>query len=290
MSWRNIKIFALAILIVLNGLFLWLVSNQFVTMGKFTDEEIDNVIKILDNGNIHVEKSLINQEKISPNAYKGKLEFSKLLDIWDNVYSNVSNELNVISGRSREGKVSIDTELDFNFISIIRPGEYSFDDSLFENTGFDPNYYLDSFNTAVFGEKFFDYVKVKLTCVGLYTDEDGLEYVKFRQTYDSNVINEGDINCVFVGGKLIYAEGFLLAIAPNNTISTNCVDILSILVKENGRIKTETNDEKTIVNIVNGLSYVKTKDTFYLVPTYRIIYADTNESVYDAITGEYLGS
>ena len=290
MSWRNLKIFALAVLIVINAVFMWLVSTQYSAIGKYTDEEIDNVVKILENNNIHIQKSIIDKEKKSPSAYEGKIDINKLISIWDDVYSNVSYELNVISGRSREGNVSINNDMLFTFVSLIRPGKYTFDKELFERVGNEAEGYLESFRTAVFGDKFFEKVKVHLVCTGKYTDENGFEYVRFQQVYNGYVVNEGDINCVFIGGKMIYAEGLLIALEPNKMLSTDCVDILSVLVKENGRVSNDSSEERTITRIVNGVSYVKNvKDSYYLVPTYRLIYSDETESVYDAITGDYLG-
>ena len=283
MSWRNLKIFALAVLIVINAVFMWLVSTQYSAIGKYTDEEIDNVVKILENNNIHIQKSIIDKEKKSPSAYEGKIDINKLISIWDDVYSNESYELNVMSGRSREGNVAINNDMLFTFVSLIRPGKYTFDKELFEPIGNEAEVYLESFRTAVFGDKFFEKVKVHLVCTGKYTDENGFEYGKLiGQNFKRN--------CVFIGGKMIYAEGLLIALEPNKMLSTDCVDILSVLVKENGRVSNDSPKERTITRIVNGVSYVKNvKDSYYLVPTYRLIYSDETESVYDAITGDYLG-
>ena len=290
MSWRNIRIFGLAVLIVLNAVFMYLVSTQYSAIGRYTDEEIDNAVMILDNGHLHIDKSLIEKEKKSPVAYDGKIDINKLISIWDEVYSNVSYDLDVISGRSREGKISINSDLEFSFVSIIRPGEYSFDDSKFEEVGEEAETYYESFKTAVFGDKFFEKTNTELQCVGTYTEENGFVYAKFKQLYDGLIVHEGDIRCVFIGGKMIYAEGLLVAVDTDNVLTTNCVDILSILVRENGRVNTEENIDKSIVSIKNGLSFVDaSRDKFYLVPTYRIIYSDETESVYDAVTGDYLG-
>ena len=49
MSWRNLKIFALAVLIVINAVFMWLVSTQYSAIGKYTDEEIADLEKDLLN-------------------------------------------------------------------------------------------------------------------------------------------------------------------------------------------------------------------------------------------------
>ena len=89
---------------------------------------------------------------------------------------------------------------------------------------------------------------------------------------------------------MIYAEGLLVAINTDRHRTTNCVDILSILVRENGRVNAEDDHDRTIVSIENGLSFVKaSREKFYFVPTYRIIYSDETESVYDAVTGDFLG-
>ena len=289
MSWRNIRIFGLAVLIVLNAVFMYLVSTQYSAIGRYTDEEIDNTVKILENGNIHMDKSLIEKEKQSPVAFEGKVDINKLRSIWDEVYSNVVLELNEITGRSREGKISINSDLMFTFVSIIRPGEYSFDESKFGKIGEDADAYYESFKTAVFGDKFLELISTKLICTETYTDENGFVYIKFEQYYDGLKIHEGDINCVFIGGKMIYAEGLLMAINTDDQLTTNSVDVLSILVRENGRVSSEENLERTIVTIANGLSFVKAnREKLYLVPTYRIIYSDETESVYDAVTGDYL--
>ena len=125
---------------------------------------------------------------------------------------------------------------------------------------------------------------------GCKSNDNGFVYTKFKQYYDGQIIHEGDINCVFIGGKMIYAEGLLVAIDKDRTLTTNCVDILSILVRENGRVSAEEKIERTIVSIENGLSFVKaSREKYYLVPTYRIVYSDNTESVYDAVTGDYLG-
>ena len=289
MSWRNIRIFGLAVLIVLNAVFMYLVSTQYSAIGRYTDEEIDNTVIILENGNIHIDRSLIEKEKNSPEAYDGKIDINRLRNIWDEVYSNVVFELDEITGRSREGKISINSDLMFTFVSIIRPGEYSFDESKFEKIGEEANTYYESFKTAIFGDKFLEKISTKLVCTGIYSDDNGFVYTKFEQYYDGQIIHEGDINCVFIGGKMIYAEGLLLAIDKDRTLTTNCVDILSILVRENGRVNSEENHDRTIVSIENGLSFVKAnREKFYLVPTYRIIYSDNTESVYDAVTGDFL--
>ena len=88
MSWKNLKTFAIVVLLIMNVFFGTEVYRQYKRMNYYSEKEINSVTELLSESGIYVNEDILRAKKLSIPAYmrtSSDVELLSALRLFGNV-------------------------------------------------------------------------------------------------------------------------------------------------------------------------------------------------------------
>lgn len=294
MSWKNIKIYALIILIVMNVIVAALLISSGVSDKYYDGGSIDNLLSVLKKDDIIIEESNIPREKISLSVHETKFEQSSLLTVAE-IISGAEGKLSdeSVICENENGRFTINNDFSFSYF-----------------TGFVPD---DTIRKSVVGSKSilkqYEDIGIAFMKISEVQKCDFNTKSQRRTTYAIETLyrcNDGTYETIIseylgsykTGNKLrivthdnvvIFAEGTMMFVLPQSTFSVKNYDILTILTSEKNYFSKVEHDVMTVDSIEYG--YELCFDVFgtgFLIPVCNISYITGILHSYDLVTGEMI--
>lgn len=137
---------------------------------------------------------------------------------------------------------------------------------------------------------------VSLGIKAAYYDKESKKYVVYAyQICEDCAIEDGDIRLILsggiTGGNVEYASGTVVWLVGANKYSSELIDQLNILFKEREYSESEGDETdgetRTITSVASEycVNWNAQRDTFYLIPAWRIEYLSGITRIHNAING-----
>lgn len=290
MSWKNLRLFAVIILLLANAALFAAVYTDYVNKNYYNENDIYEMRILLRSAGIEMDIDAMSSKRVDPSVH-----------FTEYTADDVKLAVSVLSG----GDVTYESG---EYIAYGNGGRYvvSSDLSLeFSVDGYEPHSYISSIYEAktvrkiqgVF-EKFLNVKKISRAfgkrdsasqsyiADTLFIDNNNVYYATFYE-YIDGIKTSNKIDAAISDGMVIYASGTFSLIPPTRIYSADTLDFMTFLVFEKRYFESvETERAPVLENI--SCEYERYTDMFgalYLIPVCRISYSDGMLRTYDMITG-----
>lgn len=312
MEWRKIKSIVILFLLCVSIFFIVMIDIQYKSNFLLDSESIDNLVSILNNDGISVERSVIPDNIYSLNVYEGAYTDK----YYANTYEYLSGEKEYMPIATADGAV--------RFIRKENQGGEE-GDSIYEFSGLF-GFKYSNFASAEYSDIKQDYKEISLNnsrkkkLVRLineflfhsygksgegfnadidnvyYDSQSGIYYIEFIQKIGAVGLNGFDFIALTDGETVYRLEGNVLFSIPYNSYKVSSYDQVNILMKEKNYIDTEyiSADSRvkaviTDMSIGYIISWNSKRNIYYLIPSWKISYADGTERIRNSVTGTLYG-
>ena len=308
MKQNLIKTFAIIILAAIN-LFLLISLTNHSSQIKYYDEElISATVEYMKTNGMIADDSLIPRRRESFSVFAGVYDVSLILRDTDkffpsggvSVYALPSGA--VLLTDAEGGYARFGTNMDLKFRAAGYDGDFAPTSGAVTSE-------------AALDERLENEIKAFLSPVGvntgagalsanvvgaLYCEESGVSAVECREASDGIPMYGFTVTVYLKDGEIIGADGKWCFNPPSSKINAETQDVISILINESGRLRTEykaalKEDPAAlmpayIVSGINANYYIYSDDdgNVYFVPVYVISYKDRSGSVYNTVSGRMI--
>lgn len=307
MSWKNLKIFAIAVLFVMNLFFGIEVYMQNKRMNFYSEKEIASVRGLLSESGLQVKEDYLRAKKVSPPAYMRRYGDGELLASVKSVFGNVESDgdaLTAVSGgiyrfgagdgfeyRSSEDSPLPEEILENGNVSAIFMFD-SYSERL--EAAMKKVMRIESINALPQNKKA---EKTSASLYRLYVTDDGKYFVSVFLQYIGKMQTSQAFSLVIdADGNVVSGNGTFSLLLPTEKLKTDCVDLLTILFDEK-RWADEyfSQPAQSTEQKKNGLElsalyysydvYHAANGAEYYVPVINLIYSDGTSHSYNLIDG-----
>lgn len=301
MSWKNLKTFAIIVLLIMNVFFGTEVYRQYKRMNYYSEKEISSVTELLSESGIYVNEDILRAKKLSIPAYmrtSSDVELLSALRLFGNV--SRSGEKYIVSNGYKTWSFGNDGSFEYRSaenvsmpVSLIESGTVS--------AVFMIDEYTERLEAAMNGIICFDNINALPANKGakpshaelyrLYTDRDTGYYVAmFLQYTDKMQTSQAFYLLIDENGEVLSGEGSISLLLPNEKLKTDCVDLLTVFFDEKRWADAYFSSGKTGRLLLSELYYsydiYRLSDgSEYYVPTVNLIYSDGTVHSYNMIDG-----
>lgn len=301
MSWKNLKTFAIAVLLIMNVFFGTEVYRQYKRMNYYSEKEISSVTELLSESGISVNEDILRAKKISVPAYMRTSEEAELLSAL-RLFGNVSRDGEKYTASGDCGKWSFGSDGSFEYRAAEdAPMPVSLMESGTVSAVFMIDKYTEKLETAMKSIICFDDINALSANKGakpshaelyrLYTDRDTGYYIAmFLQYMGEMQTSRAFYLLVNEAGEVLSGEGSISLLLPDEKLKTDCVDLLTVLFDEKRWADVYLSSGRTGRLSLSELYY--SYDIYrlgdnpeYYVPTVNLIYSDGTVRSYNMIDG-----
>lgn len=301
MSWKNLKTFAIAILVAMNAFFLYSLIERTHAVQYYDDKLIDSATEIFRESNLYVDRSFLTARQVSLPVYTGTVS-----DVFFDDLSKKMESAGYIAEYGPGGMhfIGANDEYyignDFAFLYFTeedspKPSELLLNGAFIkrENPDFsEVEKIIQTFLSALSipeQEKKFAY---ELDFTDFYTS--GTESVVCVMQKINGKDTENRLYLLLSEGHVIAADGFFALTSPQRRLSTQTVGMMEILFSEKNylderyRESGEISRENMILSSVK-ISYAVYFDadgSFYFVPVRTLVYQNGESRTYNDVSGE----
>jgi len=304
MSWKNLKILAIIILIVMDSFFLFSLIKRTRSAQYYDDALIDSAISVFRESSFYVDRKFLSAKKVSPSIYSGETGEDSLSAVSQALSEAGYSARDDLSGTwfiGEKGEFFIGN--DFSFLYL-------------ENDMTEKPSVMLSEGGYIEKEKNGRFDSIRRT-VETFLKENGLisgaagKKIGYEICFTDYYISGGDsIVCVtqkldgrdtgnriyllVSGDRIVAADGFFAVVMPDRKLSAETVGIMDILFSEKNyfdkvyRESGAVSRENRILSSV-GYSYEVFFDAegrFYYVPICSVTYQNGESRAYNCVTGK----
>ncbi len=297
MSWKNLKIFAIVTLLVMDIIFAVCVAERKLSVLYYEDSLVDSAVTVFAESGLHVDRSFLKKRKTRPAVYLGTTDSSArrqmIRTMQENGFSPKEDE-GGIRFLGENGEFFFGDDLTFSYFAA-------------EDTKSPVEMLQEGFWTAVSDAeettRLMETVSEFLNGYGLITDG----FSKYRYDVDcENVYRLGDetiLHCVqyldgmplhngfslYVSdGQIVSAEGIFAVLLPNEKKSAENIGVMNVLFEEKSYIDALTENQNFTLSSISysyGL-YFDADGTFYLIPLCEVAYTNGEKRTYNFVSGK----
>ncbi|MBQ8497614.1 MAG: hypothetical protein IJ489_09200 [Clostridia bacterium] len=298
MSWKNLKIFAIITLLVMDIVFAFFVIERRYSVSYYDDTLIDSAITVFSASDLHVDRSFLEAKKKMPAVYTGKITstlFSEVTEAMERGGYQIQEDTGGMRFVGETDEFFFGNDFIFTYISAegIKLPSVLLEEGLWVALS-DGEEKTSVFQTAI------DFLKSKalisdtfahysydISCRYVYR-LGGNYIVHLIQSVDGMALESG-LYLLISDGNVTCADGTFSILLPKDKKSAENADLLNILFAEKAYIASL--DKNTSDYTVSDISYsyglyFDSDDTFYLIPLCKITYLNGEERVYNFVSGK----
>ncbi len=307
MSWKQLKTLAIAILVLMNGIFLFLISQRNHSASYYDEDLIDSALEVFHQSEMYVDRAFLSEKKPTFPVYSGVVPTGanmRSLSVVKTIEKAGFSLLEESGGVRLTGKTAefyFADDFEFHFFErgayerpsdLLRSGRYvslSEEDDAYEKAL--------SASMAFFTQYGFLSDEAERLGYGIELREvffSGSEQiVTFSQTIQGVLIHE-EITLLVLGGKVAAADGVFASVMPASEESAELCDPLALLFLEKAylddRFRAEGGFAYTPM-VLKALRYsyavyFDAEGAFYLVPICEISYHGGESRTYNCVSGQ----
>ncbi|MBQ7897374.1 MAG: hypothetical protein IJ323_03010 [Clostridia bacterium] len=281
MKSSSLKILLALLFLLVSAFFVFKISGLYASKNIFTDEEITEAVKVINEKGVKIKAEAVIKEKNVPNVIK--LEFNSLSSesIAKRLMRGEYGSFTIPSGFSYTNdteSLSFSNNYDLEYIYLpSKVTEADITDALKSVNGTEEK---GKKSVKKLSETFFkninsDPYEVSLKLKKSVT-KGSLTYLEAVQCVDSYEIEGAGVIVALSSDKPVYISGKLFFAESYNDYETDAFDSINIL------FEIEKSDvEIQSMELIYAVVFDK-KSSVYLTPSYRFSYSDEGVQIYDA--------
>ncbi|MBR5188213.1 MAG: hypothetical protein IKW18_07070 [Clostridia bacterium] len=296
MHWKDLKTLAIAVLLIVDAVFIFVILKHRHTEIYYPKNLIDSSISVFETSGLYVDRSFLTKKKERLPVYQGVLYSDGL--------SKAAKSL------SQQGYLRQIDEKGIHLIGAEDAYFFGYDFSFSYHTQEDaekPSQSLHTEDNVLLeeGERksacvriSADFLKALLPDNGKFEYDLGCnavygigeEYIAVFSVYLENIKTENEIYCRISNEKVSAADGLLCTVLPSARKKAENIGLCNLLFEEKAYIDALDESERKLSYILKDVSYSYgvyfDGNVFYLIPLCRITYEDGENRTYNFISGE----
>lgn len=303
MNFRNIKIFFILLLLILNTYLLYNYTFSEKSISRIDTDAIQNVVSLLESSGIIIDPQTIPYNYPDADIIESEFDSKYYENLATAISSSERESINIMPDNSikmimRNGDLfTLDRRFGFEFIAKSSSVNESLKIEDFSNESSDPDTNITKeeqkiINAFVYPNTVSEqHTPFSYEITGIYTDSSR-KAVYLSQTIDGIYIRDHNICIELENTKVTRARGTWFFPASSEKYSYDLYDQLSVLFEEieykNSQINAEynnTNEETSNTYTINEMAFSyciywsSAQDRLFFIPAWKIV-ADTGETRY----------
>lgn len=266
-----------------NIFFLTEYKSYYEAINFYSEEEIENAVKVLNENNSPVKSSAIPRKKISLNVLKLNINEEYMNKAAKAVMKsqNTSFALPNGTGYSNDDETLIFFEgctFEYSYKTTTAPNGDFFKDCEKNVSSDNAQRYIDMLRENFFTSAITDSNKISFNGIS-YREKDGLSYLKAYQTINDIRIDKNEIVAIFNGKTLMYLAGNMFFSTQTSQYKAETLDPINVL------FNTKKGDEAITEIETIYFPVITESGSFYLTPSYKFVRENGKYDVWDATSG-----
>ena len=302
MSWKNLKILAIVILIVMDSFFLFSLIKRTRSAWYYDAALIDSAISVFRESSFYVDRKFLSAKKASIPVYTGTVEkdfLSAVSQTLSEAGYSVKTELGGTRFVGARGEFFLGNDFSFFYFendriekpsAILSEGGY-----LRQEAGVGVERFRQTAETFLKDNALFSSKKglgYEICYTDYYLSEDGC-IVCVMQKLDGRD-TENRIYQLIIEDRVVAADGSFAMADPDSKLSAETVGLMDILFSEKNYFDEEYKEsgavsrENRILSSVNYsyAVYFDADGRFYYVPICTVTYQNGESRAYNYVTGK----
>ncbi len=304
MSWKQLRTFAIAILSVMNAIFLFLVVQRNYRATHYERALIASAVEVLQQSEIYVPEELLSGAIVSLPVYTGKSEAENLHELavvraLSGMGYQIADEPGGIRCSNAVGEFFFGDDFGFTYSER---GRYDRPSDLLATERYillteDRSYkesalrvvmsFLEKYSFISGGDTGYEF-----SYADVYSS--GVNYIVTLSQNIDGVPIHGDICVMVSGGRVVSADGIFATERPITREKAETVDILNILFAEKAFVDDEYRAGGSFSYTPRVISevrysyavYFDASGAFYLVPLCKVCYVGGESRTYNCVSGK----
>ena len=298
MSWKNLKILAIVILIVMDSFFLFSLVKRTRSARYYDDTLIDSVLSIFRESSFYVDRKFLSSRKMSIPVYTGVMEPDSLSTVSQTLSAagySVKNELGGIRFIGERGEFFIGNDFSFLYLENDRLEKPSAILSEGQKEDADIEHFRQTVKTFLKDNALFSSKKgfgYEICYTEYYLSADDCIVCVVQKLDDRDTENR--IYLLISEDRIVAADGHFAIVAPDNKLSAETVGLMDILFSEKNYFDEEYRESGKVSREIRILSsvgysyavYFDADGRFYYVPICTVTYQNGESRTYNYVTGK----
>ncbi len=295
MHWKDLKTFAVAVLLIVDTVFALFIFNHWYTDRYYRDSLIDSALSVFEESGLRIERSFLEKKKERFPVYMGFSGKEGLSEMAVRLGASgylPQTEENGIFLTGNEDMFFFGYDFSFSYHTAGVSEKTS--EMLTEEWKLLDRDESEK-NCAQIGFEFLKKLLPKdekneydIVCLGVYGL--GEERIALFCQSVNRIRTENLIYCRISDGEVCAADGVFFPIAPRERQKAENIGLCNLFFEEKAYIDSLDATERKPLYTVTEISYSYgayfDEDAFYLIPLCRIVYGDGDSRIYNFISGE----
>ena len=293
MHWKDLKTFAIAVLLIVDAIFIFGIFEQRYSEKYYRNNLIDSAVSVFEASGLQVDRSFLEKKKESLPVYQGTLDSEYLSESFERQGALLQSEEKGMRLYTEDGVFFFGYDFSFSYEGkegFEKPSELIHTDEWVLWEGGEAaalcEYVSSDFLKSLLpANRKYKYVP---ECLAVYgSGEEGIAVFSLRF---ENMQTENKIFCRVSEGAVVSADGMLCTAFPNERKKAENIGLCNLLFEEKAYIdaldESERKSPYTVADISYSYGVYFDENVFYFIPLCRITYADGECRTYNFISGE----
>ena len=297
MSWKNLKIFAIITLLVMDIVFAFCVIERKLSVLYYEDTLIDSALTVFSESGLQVDRSFLQQRKPRLAVYLGTSDtdvYAKILPTMQQKGFSLQEDEGGIRLLGNSSAFFFGDDLTFSYVAdqnqqtpsaILQEGFRTavYDEEEIAQAMEIVSSFLNEFSLSSDG---FSKYRYNIVCDAIYRMGDK-KILHCVQYLDGMPLYEGFSLCIR-DGQVVSADGTFALLLPNEKKTAENIGVMNVLFAEKSYIDALPEKQTFIVSSISysyGL-YFDADGTFYLIPLCEITYTNGEKRTYNFVSGK----
>lgn len=297
MHWKDLKTFAIAVLLVVDAVFVFCICEHWYAEMYYRKNLIDSALSVFEESGLYVDRSFLEKKKERPPVYDGALESENLSESLERLGGSLQREEKGIHVSREDGAFFFGYDFSFSYRSeegLELPSELLHTKNWTLLTGGEQEAVCEYISVDFLQSLLPVNGKYQYTpeCLAVYgSGEESIAVLILRF---GKMKTENRILCRVSEGKIVSADGTLFTAFPNERKKAENIGLCNLLFEEKAYIdaldESERKPSYTVTDVSYSYSVYFDENAFYFIPLCRITYADGESRTYNFISGELYAS
>ena len=294
MSWKNLKIFAIVTLLVMDIIFAFCVIERKLSVLYYEDPLIDSALTVFSESGLQIDRSFLKKRKQLPAVYLGSADTDALLLTMQKNGFTAEEDDGGIRLTGDRGEFFFGDDLSFSYFSdenqkapsaLLREGFWTAVSDEEETSLARERVltFLDEFELIADG---FSKYRYEIVCDRVY-HLGNRTIVSCIQYLDGMPLHNGFALSV-LDGQVVSADGTFAILLPNEKKTAENIGLMNVFFAEKAYIDSLTEKQTFTLSSISysyGL-YFDADGTFYLIPLCEIVYTNGEKRTYNFVSGK----
>lgn len=309
MNWKNLKIVAIVVLLIVDLFFLSSLIQREHAANYYDKALIEELEKLFRESSLYVDPEFLEARIVSMPVYRGIFDAQDISKIGEKLAGAGFSQREEPGGfRFLRGMDELFIGNDFTLLyfsgDIYEKPSEKFSEGDYEKIGSD-SMVTDAVRTAV--ASFFEETHLiqknerekhayHYSMTDIYTDGDS--YIAFIYQHFGKNNTENQLTMLIENGNVLAADGVFVVSPIEEKLSSECVGLMELLLSEKQALDADYRESGAVsreIRILDGVRYsyelyFDAAGEFYFVPVCGLIYRDGVEHCYNLISGKLIAS